>query len=81
MVLRHRITINVTDPNGRSVMVLKVTEMRLSSRLVKLLFGDFKQVHLLAPGQSVDYVDIHKVKEGGSMYVQNERTCTGNSRA
>ena len=81
MALRHRITINVTDPNGRSARVLKVAEMRLPSRLVKLLFDDFTQVYLLAPGQSVDYVDIHEVKEGGGMYVQNEQTCTGNRRA
>lgn len=72
MVLRHRITINVTDPHGRSVRVLKGAEMRLPSRLVKLLFGDFTQVYLLAPGQSVDSVDIREVREGGDMDGKNE---------
>lgn len=81
MALKHRITINVTDPNGRSARVLKDAEMKLPSRLVKFLFGDFTQVYLLAPGQSVDSVDIYEGKEGGSTYGQNERTCTGTRRA
>ena len=72
MVLRHRITINVTDPHGRSARVLKGAEMRLPSRLVKLLFGDFTQVYLLAPGQSVDSVDIRELREGGDMDGKNE---------
>lgn len=81
MALRHKITINVTDPHGKSARVLKGAEMRLPARLVRFLFGDFTQVYLLAPGQTVDSVDIHELKEGGTTHGQNERTCTGTCRA
>jgi hypothetical protein len=70
MALKHRITINVTDPQGRSARVLKGAEMKLPARLVRFLFGDFTQVYLLAPGQTVDSVDIHEVKEGGCAVCQ-----------
>ena len=66
MALRHRITINVTDPRGKTGTVLKGADARLPARLVRFLFGDFTQVYLLKPGQSVESVDIKEVKEGGS---------------
>lgn len=34
-------------------------------RLLRLLFGDFTTVYLLSPGQSVESVEVHEVKEGG----------------
>ncbi|MDE6814700.1 MAG: hypothetical protein K2P71_01530 [Lachnospiraceae bacterium] len=78
MALRHRITINVTDPRGKTGTVLKGADARLPARLVSFLFGDFTQVYLLKPGQSVESVDI---KEGGSGNGKNERACGGTCRA
>ena len=78
MALRHRITINVTDPRGKTGTVLKGADARLPARLVRFLFGDFTQVYLLKPGQSVESVDI---KEGGSGNGKNERACGGTCRA
>ena len=43
MALRHRITINVTDPRGKTGTVLKGADVRLPARLVRFLFGDFTQ--------------------------------------
>ena len=65
MALRHRITINVTDPRGKTGTVLKGADVRLPARLIRFLFGDFTQVYLLAPGQTVESVDIKEVREGG----------------
>ena len=67
MKLRHKITINVTDPAGRSRKVLEGADVRLPSRLLHFLFGDFTQVYLLKPGQTIESVDIHEVTEGGSV--------------
>ena len=78
MALRHRITINVTDPRGKTGTVLKGADARLPARLVSFLFGDFTQVYLLKPGQSVESEDI---KEGCSRTVKNERACGGTCRA
>lgn len=66
MALKHRITINVTDSHGKTGTVLKGADARLSARLARFLFGDFTQVYLLKPGQSVESVDVKEVKEGGS---------------
>jgi hypothetical protein len=66
MALKHRITINVSDPHGRTANVLKGADARLPARLIRFLFGDFQQVYLLSPGQTVESVDIHEVKEGGA---------------
>lgn len=62
--MKHRITINVSDPGGRKSCVLKGAQMRLPERLVKFLFGEFTQVYLLAPGQTVESVDVKEVQEG-----------------
>ena len=81
MALRHRVTINVTDPRGKTVTVLKGADARLPARLVRFLFGDFTQVYLLKPGQSVESVDVKEVKEGGCGNGKNERACGGTCRA
>ena len=77
MALRHRITINVTDPHGKTGTVLKGADARLPARLVRFLFGDFTQVYLLKPGQSVESVDVKEVKEGGSGNGKDERARGG----
>ena len=77
MTMKHRITINVTDPNGKKAAVLRGADMRLPARLVRFLFGDFQQVYLLSPGQTVESVNISEVKEGGKTDAKNEPTCSG----
>ncbi len=66
MALKHKIVINVSDPSGKRTTVLRGADMRLPSKIVKFLFGDFTQVYLLAPGQTVDSVDVKEIKEGGT---------------
>jgi len=65
MVLRHKVTIRVADRSGKQATVLRGAHMKLPTRLLKLLFGGFTQVYLLAPGQTVESVDIREIKEGG----------------
>ena len=65
MALKHKVVINVSDSGGRKRNVLKGADMKLPARLVRFLFGDFTQVYLLAPGQTVESVDIREVREGG----------------
>ena len=60
MALKHRITINVTDPRGKTGTVLKGADAMLPARLVRFLFGDFTQVYLLKPGQTVESVDRYQ---------------------
>lgn len=46
MALKHRITINVTDPHGNTGTVLKGADVRLPARLISFLFGDFTKERL-----------------------------------
>lgn len=69
MAVKHKIVINVSDSGGRRKNVLKGADVKLPARLLKFLFGEFTQVYLLSPGQTVESVDIREVEEGG------EKTC------
>lgn len=66
MALKHKITINVTDSKGKHTTVLRGAHRRIPERLVRFLFGEYTQVYLLAPGQTVESVDVREVKEGGN---------------
>lgn len=63
--MKHRIVINVTNQDGEDVTVLKGADISLPQRLLKFLFGEFTQVYLLAPGQSVQSVDVKEVGDNG----------------
>ena len=74
MALKHRVSINVTGPGGGKRNVLRGAERTLPQRLLRFLFGDFTQVYVLSPGQSVESVEIHEVQEGGNGRGKIERT-------
>jgi len=62
MGMKHRVRINVTDTATAKKRVLEGADRRLPRRLLRFLFGDFQQVYLLSPGQSVESVEIQEVK-------------------
>ena len=66
MAVKHRIVINVSDSGGRRENVLKGADVKLPASL----FGEFTQVYLLSPGQTVESVDIREVEEGGAKTCQ-----------
>ena len=72
MAIKHKVTINVTDETGNNVKVLRGGQLKLPQKIIKFLFGDYRQVFLLDPGQSVKSVDVKEVKEGGSTDGQDE---------
>ena len=70
MAVKHKIVINVSDSSGRKANVLKGADVKLPARLLKFLFGEFTQVYLLSPGQTVESVDIREVEKGGAKTCQ-----------
>ena len=70
MAVKHKIVINISDSSGRMENVLKGADVKLPARLLKFLFGEFTQVYLLSPGQTVESVDIREVEEGGAKTCQ-----------
>lgn len=67
MALKHKVTIQVKKRDGKPATVLRGASRRIPVRFLKWLFGDFTQVYLLAPGQTVESVDIREVEEGGAV--------------
>ncbi len=65
MLLKHKVTIKVTSQDGGSQTVMTGAQMSLPSKIVKFLFGDFQQIYLLNPGQTVESVDVKEVKTKG----------------
>lgn len=66
MAIKHKVVINVTDEKGDQMEVLRGGQLKLPQKIIKFLFGDYRQVFLLDPGQSVQSVDVKELKEGGS---------------
>lgn len=73
MALKHRVSINITGVGGQGKNIIAGAERRFPSRLLRFLFGDFTQVYLLSPGQSVESVEIHEIEEGGTGHGENGR--------
>ena len=66
MAIKHKVTINVTDENGNNEKILRGGQLTLPQKIIKFLFGDYRQVFLLDPGKSVQSVDVKEIREGGS---------------
>lgn len=62
--MRHKIIINVTNEKGQTTNVLKGAVRKIPSRLIKFLFGDYRQIYLLDPGMTVESVDIKEIEIG-----------------
>ena len=72
MAIKHKVIINVTDEKGDKMEVLRGGQLTLPQRIIKFLFGDYRQVFLLDPGQSVESVDVKEVRKGGSSNGKDE---------
>ena len=64
-MLKHRVRINIATRNGEREQVIQSGSLRFPQRLLRLLFGDFCDVLVLTPGQTVETVEIHEIRNGG----------------
>lgn len=62
MKLRHKVRINVAEKNRNKQKVLESVHLSLPRRFLKLLFGDFNEVLVLAPGDTVEGIEIKEVR-------------------
>lgn len=63
IMMKHQVIINVVKENGEKSPVVKGAFRTLPMRIVKWLFGEYTQVYLLKPGETVSSVDIVEVIE------------------
>lgn len=62
MSLRHRVRINIADRNGRKQEVLQSGSVSLPKRLLTWIFGDFCEVLVLTPGETVRGIEIQEMR-------------------
>lgn len=66
--MKHKVCISVADRSGNKMELLKGRRIMLPKRLLKLVFGDFCEVFVLTPGQTVSSVEIKELRGGGAGY-------------
>lgn len=62
-MMKHQVIINVEKADGEKVPVVKGAVRYLPRKIVEWLFGEYTQVYLLKPGETVGSVDVVEVME------------------
>ena len=73
MNLQHKVQINIARKDGsKKKAVIKSGISKIPQRLLNFLFGEFTEVLVLTPGQSVQSVEIHEIGKGGNAHEPNQ---------
>jgi len=62
MKLKHKVRINIADRNGHKQEVLKSEHRSIPRRLLTFLFGEFCEVLVLTPGETVQGIEIKEMR-------------------
>lgn len=62
MSFRHKVRINLEDCEGRKQMILQSESISLPKKLLTLLFGEFTDVLVLTPGDTVRGIEIREMR-------------------
>ncbi len=63
--MKHRVRINVADRKGYQENVLQSGIVHIPKCLLRFHFGEFCEVLVLTPGQTVQGIEIHEIRNGG----------------
>lgn len=59
--MKHTVSINIADQDGNKQKVLQSKTMKLPQKIVRWLFGEFCEVLVLTPGQTVAGIEIKEI--------------------
>ena len=62
--MKHRLRINVADRYGHKERIVQSGIVHIPRRVLRFLFGDFCEVLVLTPGQTVEGIEIHEIRNG-----------------
>lgn len=65
MILKHRIKINIADKSGDKQKVLQSEYRSIPKRLLTFLFGEFCEILILTPGETVQGIEIKEMRGDG----------------
>lgn len=61
MKLRHTVKVNIADKKGNKQEILRSTSLKVPKRLLKLFFGDFQEMLVIVPGETVEGIVIQEI--------------------
>lgn len=62
---KHTVKINIANRWGEKRTVLTSTRVSIPRRILRFLFGDFCQVLVLTPGETVEGIEISETRKDG----------------
>ena len=62
---KHTVKINIANRRGEKHNVLTSTRVSIPRRILRFLFGDFCQVLVLTPGETVEGIEINETRKDG----------------
>ena len=62
---KHTVKINIANRRGEKHNVLTSTRVSIPCRILRFLFGDFCQVLVLTPGETVEGIEINETRKDG----------------
>lgn len=62
MKLKHTVRINIADKNGNKQEILQSEHRSIPKKLLTFLFGDFCEVLVLTPGETVQGIEIKEMR-------------------
>lgn len=66
MKLKHKIKINIADKSGNKQKVLQSEHRNIPKRLLTFLFGEFCEILVLTPGETVQGIEIKEMRGDGN---------------
>lgn len=66
MKLKHKVRINVADKTGNKQEILQSERRSIPKKLLSFLFGEFCEVLVLTPGETVEGIEIKEMKGDGN---------------
>lgn len=62
---KHIVKINIANRHGEKHNILSTTKVSIPRRILRFLFGDFCQVLVLTPGETVEGIEINETRKDG----------------
>ena len=72
MGLKHKVCINVIGPEGTKKPVIRSGTGKIRSKFLNLLLGEKVNLLFIAPGESVESVEIKEINKGVTKHEQNK---------
>ena len=64
--MKHNICIRVGRPDAQPQSLLRCKRFYFPEKLLFLIFGEFSEILVIKPGNTVEGIEIHELQTGGA---------------